>query len=211
MDRNLSKKSPRELTSESLLKQYKRYLNTSDKIRTVLLAYKNKQIMNKATAQHRINEILSGIDKPNLIRTNEKLKMERQINRLENELQQMYIERNKRREEASKKLQRFYRGKPAIEITEGERALKGNVREIIATIHKSGKDNPKTLVSKRLAQALKKIPKGQKFQIWAHVERVFDDDSFYHRNTNPYDSDNMVEFIDELDQAFDVHICWFSI
>jgi hypothetical protein len=186
------------------LKQYKKYLNTSDKIRTVLLAYKNKQILNKATAQHRINEILSGIDKPNLIRTNEKLKMERQINRLENELKQMYIERNKRREEASKKLQRFYRGKPAIEITEGERALKGNVREIIATIHKSGKDNPKTLVSKTLAQALKKIPKGQKFKIWAHVERLFDDDSFYHRNTNPFDSDNMAGFIDELDQAFDV-------
>ena len=121
--------------------------------------------MNKATAQHRINEILSGVDKPNLIRINEKLKMEKQINKLEKELKQMYIERNKRREEASNTLQRFYRGRPTIEIAEGERALNGNVREIIATVHKSGKDNPKTLVSKTLAQALKKIPKGQKFKI----------------------------------------------
>ena len=129
--------------------------------------------------------------------------MEQQINRLENELKQMYIERNKRREEGSKTLQRFYRGKPTIEITEGERALKGSVG-IIATIHKSGIDNAKTLVSKTLAQALKKIPKGQKFKIWAHVERLFDDDSFYHRNTNAFDSDNMAGFIDELDQAFDV-------
>ena len=71
----------------------------------------------------------------------------------------MYIERNKKREEAAKKFQRFYRGKPAIEITEGETALKGNVREIVATIHKSGKDNPKTLVSKTLAQALKRYRK----------------------------------------------------
>ena len=107
--------------------------------------------------------------------------MEKQINKLEKELKQMCIERNKRREEASKTLQRFYRGKPTIEITEGERALNDNVRESIATIHKSGKDNPKPSVSKTLAQALKKIPKGQKFKIWAHVERVFDDDSFYHR------------------------------
>ena len=61
--------------------------------------------MNKATAQHRINEILSGIDKPNPIRTNGKQKMEKQINKLENELKQMCIERNKRREEASKTLQ----------------------------------------------------------------------------------------------------------
>ena len=51
---------------------------------------------------------------------------------------------------------------------------------------------------------MKKIPKGQKFKIWAHVERVFDDDSFYHRNTNAFDSDNMGEVIDELDQAFDI-------
>ena len=52
MDKKISRKSPRELTYDSLLKQYKKYLNTSDKIRAVLLAYKNKQIMNKATAQH---------------------------------------------------------------------------------------------------------------------------------------------------------------
>ena len=96
-------------------------------------------------------------------------------------------------------------------MTEGERALKGNVREIIATTHKSGKDNPKTLVSKTLAQALKKIPKGQKFKIWAHVERVFDDDSFYHRNTKAYDSDNMAEFIDELDQAFDIQSAGWTL
>ena len=69
--------------------------------------------------------------------------MEKQINKLEKELKQMYIERNKRREEASKTLQRFYRGKPTIEITEGERALKGNVREIIATTHKSDRTDQK--------------------------------------------------------------------
>ena len=64
--------------------------------------------------------------------------------------------------------------------------------------------DPKTLVSKTLAQALKKIPKGQKFNIWAYVERVFDDDSFYHRNTKAFDSDIMAQFIDELDEAFDI-------
>ena len=33
---------------------------------------------------------------------------------------------------------------------------------------------------------------------------MFDDDSFYHRNTNDFDSDNMAQFIDELDEAFDI-------
>ena len=76
---------------------------------------------------------------------------------------------------------------------------------IIATIHKSGKDNPETSVSKTLAQALKKIPKGLKFKkIKAHVDRVFDDDSFYHRSTKIFDSDDMVEFIDALDEALDI-------
>ena len=104
--------------------------------------------------------------------------MEKQSNKLEKELEQLYIERDKGREEASKTLQRFYRGRPTIEITEGERASNGNVIEIIATIHKFGNDNPKALVSKVLAHALKKIPKGQKFRIWAHVERLFGDNSF---------------------------------
>jgi hypothetical protein len=59
-------------------------------------------------------------------------------------------------------------------------------------------------VSKTLAQALKKIPKGQKFKIWAHVERLFDDDSFHHRNTKTFDSDNLTAFVDDLDTAFDI-------
>ena len=33
---------------------------------------------------------------------------------------------------------------------------------------------------------------------------MFDDDSFYHRNTQPSDSDNLAEFADALDEAFDI-------
>ena len=33
---------------------------------------------------------------------------------------------------------------------------------------------------------------------------MFDDDSFYHGNTKAFDSDNMAQFIDELDEAFDI-------
>ena len=157
--------------------------------------------MNKATAQQRINQVSTNLIQSEPIRRS---KVETHINNVEQELRQMYIERNKRREEASKTLQRFYRGRPTIETTEGERALKGNVREIVATIHTSGKGKPKTLVAKTLAQALKKIPTGQKFKIWAHIERVFDDDSFYPRNTRLFDSDNMAEFADALDEAFDI-------
>ena len=61
--------------------------------------------------------------------------MEKQVTRREQELKHMYIERNKRRDEASKTLQRFSRGRPTVEITEGERALNGNAKELIATIH----------------------------------------------------------------------------
>ena len=78
------------------------------------------------------------------------------------------------------------------------------MREIIASIHKSGKDTPKTLVSKTLAQALKKISKGQKFNIWAHVERLFDDDSFHHRNTKTFDSNKLTDFVDAVDATFDM-------
>ena len=113
---------------------------------TIFEAYRDKSIRNKTTAQHRVNDILSSSNPEEVAistKTNENIKLTKKINQLEQELKQMYIERNKRREEAAKKFQRFYRGRPAIEITEGERALNGTVREVIATIHKSGKDNPK--------------------------------------------------------------------
>ena len=208
MPKKYVKLSPRDITYFELVKQYEKIANKyKPQVATILEAYRDKSIRNKTTAQHRVNDILSSSNHEEVAistKTNENIKLTKKINQLEEELKQMYIERNKRREEAAKKFQRFYRGRPAIEITEGERALNGNVREIIATIHKTGKDNPKTIVAKTLIQALRKIPKGHKFKIWAHVERLFDNDTFYHRNTKPFTNDNLDEFVDALDEVFGV-------